>query len=96
MILFGQTISWSWVAGYYVTMTFVTLVLYAWDKSAAQRGADRVRERTLHLSSLAGGFAGAFAGQAILRHKTRHAGFAVVAWLALLVHAAAWIGWWMR
>jgi uncharacterized membrane protein YsdA (DUF1294 family) len=51
-----------------------------------------VRERTLHLWAVAGGFAGAWAGQAGLRHKTRHASFIVVTVLAAAAHAGGW--WW--
>jgi uncharacterized membrane protein YsdA (DUF1294 family) len=75
-------------------MSLVTLLLYAWDKRAAGRGSRRVRERTLQLWSLAGGFAGALAGQGWLRHKSRHVDFAVIAWAALALHAAAWT-WWL-
>ncbi|MBW8781088.1 MAG: DUF1294 domain-containing protein [Verrucomicrobia bacterium] len=86
--------SFEMVAMAYVGINGVTLCLYAWDKRAAKRpGAERVRERTLHLWALAGGFGGALLGQAWLRHKTRHASFAVIAVLALAAHAAGW-AWW--
>jgi len=76
-------------------MSLVTLALYAWDKRASKRlGAQRVRERTLHLWAIAGGFGGALLGQVWLRHKTRHASFMIVMILALVVHAGAW-GWWL-
>jgi uncharacterized membrane protein YsdA (DUF1294 family) len=77
----------------YAGLSFLTLALYALDKRAARAGRPRVRERTLHGLTLAGGFPGALAGQWLLRHKTRHASFVLGAWLALLAHAAAW-GWW--
>lgn len=80
-------------AGYYAAVALVTLALYAWDKRAAQRGRERVRERTLHAWTWAGGFGGALAGQMLLRHKTRHASFVLGAWLALVAHAGAW--WWL-
>ncbi len=83
-----------WAILYYALMSLVTLLLYAWDKRAAGRGSRRVRERTLQLWSLAGGFAGALAGQGWLRHKSRHVDFAVIAWAALALHAAAWT-WWL-
>lgn len=83
------------VAGFYAGMSLCTLAAYVWDKQAARRpGARRVRERTLHLWSLAGGFAGALAGQFWLRHKTRHPSFIVVTVLALAAHAGAWAWWW--
>lgn len=88
----------SFVAGvvvFYAVMTSCTLLAYAWDKRASKRpGARRVRERTLHLWAVAGGFFGAWLGQAWLRHKTRHASFAAVAVLAMAAHAGAWAWWW--
>jgi|AntRauTorcE11898_2_1112593.scaffolds.fasta_scaffold07370_3 uncharacterized membrane protein YsdA (DUF1294 family) len=51
--------------------SLVSLLLYAFDKRASRRGDRRVRERTLHLWSLVGGWPGALAGRTLLRHKTR-------------------------
>lgn len=80
---------------FYAAMSLITLALYAWDKRASKRaGAERVRERTLHLWAFAGGFAGALLGQAWLRHKTRHVSFVIGAVLALAAHAGAW-AWWL-
>lgn len=80
---------------YYGAASVVTLAVYAWDKRAAKRpGARRVRERTLHLWALAGGFCGALAGMFWLRHKTKHASFIAVTVLALAAHAGAWAWWW--
>lgn len=79
----------------YAILSLATLAAYAADKRAARRpGARRVRERTLHLWALAGGFPGAFLGQSLLRHKTRHLSFAVVTTLAAVVHIGAWV-WWL-
>ena len=73
----------------------MAFALYAWDKQAARRGAPRVRERTLHVAALLGGFTGTLAGQFMLRHKSRRLAFALVAWGALALHAGGWI-WWAR
>ena len=83
------------VAGY-AGLSFLTLSLYALDKWAARAGRPRVHERTLHWLTFAGGFPGALAGQWLLRHKTRQASFVLGAWLALLLHAAAWVWWYRR
>lgn len=91
----GGMISIEAVAAFYAGMSLCALAAYAWDKHAAGRpGARRVRERTLHLWALAGGFCGALAGQFGLRHKTRHPSFVIVAVLALAGHAGAW-AWWL-
>ncbi|HTJ78729.1 MAG TPA: DUF1294 domain-containing protein [Rariglobus sp.] len=79
----------------YVVINLVTFCLYVRDKRASKRaGARRTSEITLHLWAFAGGFAGALLGQMWLRHKTRHASFAVLTTLALAVHAGAW-AWWL-
>ena len=81
-------------AGYYAVVSGVTFILYAWDKRAASRGGTRVRERTLHLWALLGGFAGALAGQQWVRHKSQRPAFALSAWFGLILHAAGW-SWWL-
>jgi len=81
---------------FYAVVSVLTLMAYAWDKRASKRpGAQRVSERTLHLWALAGGFGGAWLGQAWLRHKTRHPSFFVITLLAAAAHAGAWAWWWL-
>lgn len=85
----------SWleaIVWYYGSVSLCTLAAYAWDKTAAKRrGATRIRERTLHLWALVGGFGGSLLGQHVLRHKTRHTSFIAVTWLALTLHAGFWV-----
>ena len=79
---------------FYACVSCITLLAYAWDKNASKRpGAQRIRERTLHLWALAGGFGGAWLGQFWLRHKTRHRSFAIIAVLAAALHGGLW-AWW--
>ena len=79
---------------FYAGVSMATLMAYAWDKRAARcPGARRVRERTLHLWALAGGFVGAWLGQVWLRHKTRHVSFTIVTTLAAALHVGLW-AWW--
>lgn len=86
---------WETTGIYYAAVSLITLMMYAWDKRASKRaGARRVRERTLHLMALAGGFVGALVGMFWLRHKTKHASFIIVTVLALAAHAGAW-AWWL-
>ncbi len=54
-----------------LVMSFFTFFVYGWDKRAAQKQANRVPEKTLHLLELFGGWPGAIAGQEIFRHKTQ-------------------------
>lgn len=59
------------IGAYMLAVSAVAFVVYAADKSAAERGRWRVPERALHLWSLLGGWPGAFLAQRVLRHKTR-------------------------
>jgi len=90
------TIPADYLLGYYTAANAITLALYAWDKIAAQRGGNRLQERTLQMAALAGGFLGAFLGQIILRHKTRHLSFTTMVWVAFLLHLAGWAIWLLR
>ena len=62
---------------------------YALDKSAAQQGAWRTRESTLHLLALCGGWPGALVAQQTLRHKSSKAEFRMVFWATVLLNMAA-------
>ncbi|PKN13197.1 MAG: DUF1294 domain-containing protein [Deltaproteobacteria bacterium HGW-Deltaproteobacteria-4] len=77
----------------YILLSTITFVVYGFDKLAAQRGDRRVRERTLHLLALCGGWPGALAGQQIFRHKTRNRTFQVDFWLIVLLNIALLTGW---
>jgi uncharacterized membrane protein YsdA (DUF1294 family) len=79
----------SWL----IVINIATAVAYAWDKAAARRGARRIRERTLLLLNVLGGFIGAWIVFFGMRHKTRHRSFwivqsvATVLWVAILAVA---------
>lgn len=77
----------------YSLLSTITFVVYGFDKLAARRGGRRVRERTLHLLALCGGWPGALAGQQIFRHKTRNRTFQVDFWLIALLNIALLTGW---
>lgn len=72
----------------YVLISLLTLIVYAVDKSAARQGRRRVRERTLHLLALAGGWPGALIAQRLLRHKSRKRPFRAVFWLTVVLNCA--------
>ena len=58
-----------WLAAVNIAAFFL---MWLDKRRANRRGARRIRERTLFLSALLGGSAGAAAGMWIFRHKTKH------------------------
>lgn len=78
------------IAAWYAAASIAAYALYAWDKSRAVRNGRRVRESTLHAVELLGGFPGAWAAIASLRHKNRKWRFLAVTAGITLLHAAAW------
>ena len=77
------------VPGFYALMSVVAFGLYGIDKSAAQRGAWRTPEATLHLFEIAGGWPGALIAQRVFRHKTRKQPFQAIFWAAVIANCAA-------
>ncbi len=73
----------------YLAMSVLTFAVYAYDKSAARRNAQRTPENTLHMLALLGGWPGAIFAQHRLRHKTIKRSFRVVFWITLLVNVSA-------
>jgi len=71
---------------YYLGISLLTFVVYAWDKGAARRNGWRTPERTLHGLALLGGWPGALMAQHLLRHKSRKAAFRLVFWLTVVAH----------
>ena len=80
----------------YAAIGVVTAIVYAIDKSLATRGRRRVRERSLHLLALLGGWPGALVAQQVFRHKRRKLGFVLVTCAIAVIHIGAWICWWRR
>lgn len=77
-------------------VNLVTFAAYLYDKTVAGRSLWRVPEAVLHLLALAGGSPAAFAGQHVLRHKTRKTPFQVWFWLIVIAQAAAVGVWFWR
>lgn len=63
------------IAGLYFTSSIITFLVYALDKSAAQNDRWRIKESTLHLFGLIGGWPGALLAQKTLRHKSKNKNF---------------------
>lgn len=76
-----------WV--YVLAVNIATLLVYRHDKRSARAGSRRVRERTLHLFALAGGWPAARLAQQVLRHKTIKPGFQAMYWLTVVLNLAA-------
>ena len=74
----------------YMAAAVVTFLAFALDKRVARLGASRIRERTLHILELAGGWPGAILAQFVLRHKNRKPTFFLVTWLIAAAHLLAW------
>ena len=77
----------------YGALSSLGFTLYLLDKRAAQAGAVRRRERTLHIVDLLGGWPGALLAQDRFRHKTRKAAFQFAFWASVAVNCAvlAWL-----
>ena len=93
---------WGWIGSplsllicWLVLINLAAFLLMWSDKRRAKRsGARRIRERTLFLSALLGGSAGAILGMWAFRHKTRHWYFVwgMPAILAAQIALGAWVG----
>ena len=70
---------------YLAVMSVLALVLYKADKEKAKRKKWRISEKTLLLTGLLGGAAGALAAMQLYRHKTKHWYFWAVNILGLLL-----------
>jgi uncharacterized membrane protein YsdA (DUF1294 family)/cold shock CspA family protein len=77
----------------FVATSLVSLLMYAFDKSAAMNRRWRTSESTLLLASLLGGWPGALVAQGMFRHKSSKASFQVAFWLTVAIHCLA-MAWW--
>jgi uncharacterized membrane protein YsdA (DUF1294 family) len=77
-----------WIAAAYASMSLLTFVVYALDKSAAQAQRWRTAESTLHLLALACGWPGALLAQQWLRHKSAKRTFRAVFWATVVLNVA--------
>ena len=102
MLAYAATLLWAawtkqipwWVIAASGALNVTAFVVYWKDKYAAEKRRWRVKESTLHLWSLLGGWGGAWFAQQVLRHKSRKASFLQVYWFTVVAHCAA-VGWWL-
>ena len=73
----------------YGALSAMTLVVYRADKSAAEQGAWRTPESTLHAMALLGGWPGALVARQLFRHKTTKQPFTAIFWLTVVANLAA-------
>lgn len=72
-----------------LVLNAATFWLYWHDKHSAQQQAWRVRESSLHLLALAGGWPAAWWAQQLLRHKSRKQEFRLTYTATVLAHLGA-------
>ena len=74
-------------------LSLLSYLMYWLDKEAAQGGAQRIPESSLHLVDLLGGWPGALIAQQQFRHKTVKRPFQFVFWCSVLANVAimAWL-----
>jgi uncharacterized membrane protein YsdA (DUF1294 family) len=82
------------VPAVYLAASVAAAIAYGLDKSAAQRGAWRTRERTLHVLALVGGWPGALVAQSVFRHKSRKPAFRVAFWATVALNCSALVWFW--
>lgn len=76
------------------TASAVTFLAYGFDKMQASNAQWRVRETTLQLLALAGGWPGALVGMHYFQHKTRKTGFQIVFWATVILwQGISWVTW---
>lgn len=73
---------------YLAAVNIVSFVTFYRDKRRAARDKWRIKERTLHTLSFAGGVAGSIAAMLIFHHKTKKLGFCLITVLAAVTDAA--------
>ena len=80
-----------WFAVAYIVLSIVSLMLYAFDKSAAVAGRWRSSEQSLLALGLFGGWPGGLVAQQLLRHKSSKASFREAFWGTVMLNVGAFI-----
>ena len=75
----------------YLSVSIITFIAYARDKSAARDGRWRTKESTLQLLALCGGWPGAIIAQQSLRHKSQKLSFRIGLWCMIALNSAGFI-----
>lgn len=72
----------------FIPLSFMTFVLYGYDKFQAKNDGWRVSEKVLLLLGVFGGAIGGLIGMQVFHHKTRKNYFWVINGLAAVAHIA--------
>ncbi|MCK5834565.1 MAG: DUF1294 domain-containing protein [Lentisphaeria bacterium] len=75
----------------YTTLSIITYVFYKFDKKRAINDGQRVKESTLHLLELFGGWPGGLLAQMKINHKCTKKVYQVAFWIIVTLHIAGWI-----
>jgi uncharacterized membrane protein YsdA (DUF1294 family)/cold shock CspA family protein len=95
LFLIGETLAGALplpVIATYGAFSFLTFLMYWFDKAAARQGRWRATENSLLFIGLACGWPGAVVAQRVLRHKSRKGSFQVAFWGTVVVNSVA-LGW---
>jgi uncharacterized membrane protein YsdA (DUF1294 family) len=79
-----------YIQGWYLLASIVAFIFYGLDKHKARTDQWRIRENTLHLIELLGGWPGALIAQRYFHHKWKKTKFLVVFYAIVALHIAAW------
>ena len=88
------------VVGYVLYINIRAYVLFAMDKHYAERGTERIPERTLFTHMWLGGATGAALGMILKRHKTQHKNFVIIGTILVAIQmllfsfAFGFLGFW--
>jgi len=77
----------------YAGLSVIAVAAYGLDKSAAVSGHRRIKETTLHLFGLVGGWPGALLAQNLFRHKSRKISFQIEFWITVVLNCG--VLWWI-
>ena len=80
------------VVVFFIAISVFTWLLFAWDKYKAIKGKWRIKEASLHLLSLVGGWPGALIALKSFNHKHSKAAFTRVLYLIVIIHLMMWGG----
>ena len=78
---------------YLIAINFVAFAAFGIDKARAEEGRRRTAEADLLFFAMLGGTAGAYAGRALFRHKTRKQPFSNRLFLIAVVQVALLVFW---